>query len=427
MNKSKHELDCHPAMITPQVALSHMSTPGRRAHSPWLAVAGVFGVYFSFGFAIGSMGPLVDEISVDLGLSRSAMGSILGAWALVYVFTAVPAGAAVDRLGLRWSMLLGGLSIGLSLLLRSIATGGWSLFAGVAVFGIGGPLVSIATPKLVASLFQEDARRLPTGIGVSAPALGSGVALAATNPVLLPLVGGTWRGVMLIGAGIAFLMTLGWLYASRAVAHVRPQSATADRSSVRRLLGLRSIRSILLVSLLSFFFSHAFNSWLPEVLADAGRSDNAAGYLAALSTIVGILGSLVIARAVPSRVRSRVLSAIFIVLGALVALLGTLPVGPLIAALAVLGFARAGVIPLLFLEIMGDPDIELGDVGAATGLFFAVGEIGGFAGPFAFGATADATGSFTSSLLLLSAVALAAAAASATLTRSSEPAATAEH
>lgn len=402
-------------MITTEVALVHMSFPAQRAHSPWLAVAGVFGVYFAFGLAIGAMGPLIDEISLDLSLSRSTMGSILGAWALVYVFTAVPAGAVVDRLGLTWSMALGGMSITTSLLLRSIATGRWTLFLAVAVFGIGGPLVSIATPKLVASLFDEDARRLPTGVCVSAPALGSGVGLAMTNPILLPLVDDNWRGVMLIAAAVGMAMTLCWLFASRAVAHVRRDPSPSDRLMIKRLLRLRSMRWILVISLLAFFFSHAYNSWLPEVLAETGSSDNVAGYLAALSITVGILGSLTISRLVPSHRRNRALTGIFLTLAVLVLLIGVLPVGMLVVTLAALGFFRAGVIPLLFLEIMGDPDIDLGDIGAATGLFFAVGEVGGFTGPFAFGATADATGGFTVSLGLLSLAAVGAAAASGML------------
>ena len=102
-----------------------------------------------------------------------------------------------------------------------------SFESAVGVFGLGGPLVSIATPKLVASLFDQDQRRFPTGLGVAAPSLGTAVALAATNPVLLPL----------------------------------------------------------------FFFSHALNNWLPEILTDTGQSDNAAGYLSAVSVTVGILGS----------------------------------------------------------------------------------------------------------------------------------------
>jgi ACS family tartrate transporter-like MFS transporter len=147
------------------------------------------------------------------------------------------------------------------------------------------------------------------------------------------------------------------------------------------------------------------SNWLPEILTDTGQTDNAAGYLAAISVTVGILGSLTIARLVPSHRRPHALVTIFVLVGITVAGLGSLPFALLVIALGVLGFCRAGIIPLLFLEIMGDPDIELGDIGAATGLLFAVGEIGGFAGPYAIGWVADATNGFGAATLLLTAVA----------------------
>lgn len=374
-----------------------------------LGVAGVCGVYFAFGLAAGGMAPLVDEISSDLALSRSTMGSILGAWALIYVFTAVPAGAAVDRLGLRWSLMLGGLTIAVSLVLRSIATGAASMFAAVAVFGIGGPLVSVAAPKLVASLFERDARRLPTGLVVAAPSLGSAVALGVTNPVLLPAFGGDWRRVLAAFAGVALLAIAFWAYASRAVALLERTPSAAGRARVRRLLQHGRMRQVLTICLLSFFLSHALNNWLPEILTDAGHSDDAAGYLAALSITVGILGSLTIARLAPSNRRAVGLVTIFVVIAVAVSGLGRLPFPVLLVALALLGFARAGVNPLLFLEIMDDPDIGLRDIGAATGLYFAVGEIGGFTGPYAIGWVADQTGGFETATLVLGAVAAAAA------------------
>ena len=367
------------------------------------------------------MAPLVDEISEDLNLSRSMMGSILGAWALIYVFTAVPAGAVVDRLGLRWSLTIGGLTIAVSLLLRSVATDALTLFAAVAVFGVGGPLVSIATPKLVASLFEEDARRLPTGLGVAAPSLGSAVSLAITNPVLLPLFDGNWRSVLAMLAVVAFALTGVWLYASRAVAHVRQGATRTDLTTITRLLQLRSMRWILLISLFSFFFSHGLSNWLPEILADTGQSNNAAGYLSAVSVTVGITGSLTISRLVPNRHRAKALVAIFVILSLMVVALSTAPFALLLVALAVLGFSRAGIIPLLFLEIMGDDDISLSDIGAATGLFFAIGEIGGFAGPYALGFVADRTEGFTAATVLLAAIALAAAAAALGLRRNGSP------
>lgn len=384
--------------------------------SPWLGVAGVFGIYAAFGLAIGVMAPLVDEISTDLGLSRAAMGSILGAWALIYVFTAVPAGAVVDRLGLKRALLIGSVSITASMLLRAASTSGVSLFGAVAVFGIGGPLVSIATPKLVASLFDEDHRRLPTGVAVAAPGVGTAIGLAATNP-LLPVVDDSWRVVLLLVAAFSTATTVGWLFAARAVTHVRPTTTALNLDAVPRLVRIKSLRVILGISLFAFFFSHGFSSWLPELLTDAGQSDNAAGYLAAISTAAGIVGALTITRLVPSDRRPAVLAAIFGTVGVLAVLLSALAVAPLFAALGVMGFIRAGVIPLLFLEIMNDREISLADIGTATGLFFAVGEIGGFTGPYIVGWVADTSGGFQTATMVLCGVAFGAAASALVLQR----------
>ena len=385
----------------------HSDPQARR--SPWLAVGGMCGVYFSFGLTIGVMGPLVDEISTELELSRSTMGSILGAWALIYIFTSVPAGTVVDRLGLRWSLALGSLSIAATLFLRSLAGGPISLFAAVAVFGIGGPLVSIASPKLIASLFEEDHRRFPTGLTVAAPTLGTAIALAITNPVLLPLFDGRWRPVVVLIGVVSLVAGAGWLYASRAVAHLPQDNARPGLSTVGRLLKLQPMRLILLISVCSFFLSHSLTAWLPEILADSGQSDNAAGYLAAISVTVGIVGALTIARLTPNNRRATTLVAIFLVIGTMVTSLTLVPVGLVVIALGVLGFARAGVIPMLFLEIMGDDDIGLADIGAATGLFFAIAQLGGFSGPYAVGFVADRTDGFTAATVLLALVALAAA------------------
>lgn len=45
-------------------------------------------------------------------------------------------------------------------------------------------------------------------------------------------------------------------------------------------------------------------------------------------------------------------------------------------------------------------------MGAAGGLFFSVGEIGGFLGPLLIGVLADLTGSFTVGILALAAIVL---------------------
>ena len=69
-------------------------------------LAGVWLIYACFGLVLASMAPLVQVITEDLQLSLSAMGSILGAWPLVYIGAAIPAGTLLDRFGLRRSLLV---------------------------------------------------------------------------------------------------------------------------------------------------------------------------------------------------------------------------------------------------------------------------------------------------------------------------------
>ncbi len=67
----------------------------------WTMLGGVWLTYFCFGLIVAAMAPLVQPITEDLGLSHSAMGSVLGAWPLVYIASAIPCGAFLDRVGAR--------------------------------------------------------------------------------------------------------------------------------------------------------------------------------------------------------------------------------------------------------------------------------------------------------------------------------------
>ena len=74
--------------------LNNPPHPGPSANAPdlWLVLFGVWLLYFSFGLTVSSMAPLVAPIIQDLGMTHTQMGSILGAWQLIYIFSAVPSG-----------------------------------------------------------------------------------------------------------------------------------------------------------------------------------------------------------------------------------------------------------------------------------------------------------------------------------------------
>ncbi len=65
----------------------------------WLLLFGVWVLYAAFGLAATSLAPLVGLIESDLNLSHVQMGTTMGAWQLVYIFSAIPGGMLLDKIG----------------------------------------------------------------------------------------------------------------------------------------------------------------------------------------------------------------------------------------------------------------------------------------------------------------------------------------
>ena len=127
-----------------------------------------------------------------------------------HLFSAIPIGIAIDRFGLRLSLTLAGLIIAASAALRGLSHSGDTLWLAVAVFGLGGPLISIGAPKVIASWFGSAERGTAMGIYMTGPALGGITALALTNSVLMPWTDHNWRQVMMIFASVAGAAALFW-------------------------------------------------------------------------------------------------------------------------------------------------------------------------------------------------------------------------
>ena len=384
-------------------------TPATHSYR-WAMLAGASLVYFCFGLTVAAMAPLVNPVARELGLSHSAMGSILGAWQLVYIVSAIPCGALLDRVGPRHALVLAAIIIGTSGVLRSVSAGHMSLFLAVAVFGLGGPLVSIGGPKLISLWFEGKERGLAMGIFVTGQAAGSVVALAATNGLAMPLAGGNWRVVMLAYAGISLASGVVWLAVSAGGARRAADAGLAaepGRSSLRvfrELVRIGPVRTVLLMGICIFFYNHGLGHWLPEILRGKGMDAAAAGYWASIPIAVSIAGSLIVPRlAIPSR-RIAILGILF-ACAAVATLLIQTAAGPVLAAGLVLqGMTRGSMTIITVLILMETREVDSRSVGSAGGLFFAASEIGGVLGPLSVGALSDVSGSFSASLIVLTGV-----------------------
>ena len=378
-----------------------------RAPRRWVLLAGVWTLYFCFGLTAAAMAPLVGVVSADLGLSRTAMGSVLGAWPLVYIAAAMPAGAVLDRFGMGRALLAAALLIALSGALRAFASGHLSLFLAVGVFGLGGPLVSIGGPKLITRHFAADEHGLAIGIYVTGPALGGISALSLTNSLVMPALDHDWRRVLLVYAGITLAAAVLWFLIGRNEDRVAARATGERRESqpavFARLLRLPVVRLTLLLGVGIFFFNHGLNNWLPEILRAGGMGAAQAGHWAAIPTAVGVLGALIVPRLATEPRRVPVMIVLFVCAGIATLLIPTAG-WTLALGLSFQGIARGAMMSVALMVLMDTKQIGPQHMGAAGGLFFSAAEVGGVLGPLTVGWLADRTDGFGASLWMLSAV-----------------------
>ena len=385
------------------------------AAARWWLLAGLWLSYASFGLLAASIAPVVAPIEAELGLSHAAMGSIMGAWQLVYIFSAVPCGLLLDRIGGRRALLIGILLIAASGLGRALAVDYRTLLLAVMLFGLGGPIISSGAPKLVAALFTGSQRGMAMGIYMTGPAIGGVVCLGLTNSWLLPMLGG-WRQVMLLWAGMALLAAVMWLAlvrtfaigpsaGSRRLTLKAQQDGSSQLSLMAELWRTPAVRLMLVMGVGVFLFNHGLNSWLVEMLRVGGMDVSTAGYWATVPTIVGIFGSLLIPRWAVGERRFAILAALCVLALLASILLRYTESAPLAVGLILQGVAKSSLMTVLVLALVELPEVGERRAGAATGLFFSAAEVGGLLGPLGMGALYDASGGFHSSLTALTAVA----------------------
>lgn len=370
---------------------------------------GVWMLYGGFGLLVASLAPVSGIIVNDLNISHAAMGTIMGAWQFVYIFSALPSGLLLDRLGARYALLIGGVLIAASAFARGMAEDFTQLLLAVMLFGLGGPIISAGAPKVITSLFTGQDRGLAMGIYMTGPALGGILSLTLTHSLLLPLLG-SWRSVMLLWGVVVLLATAAWFLINlKPTPSLTAESSAAAKSPQGRLL-LTLIKQpavlvVLFMSVGVFLFNHGLNNWLPELLRSTGMTVVAAGYWAALPTLIGLVGSLLIPRLATPERRFHILLGLSISAGlASLLLLFSGNEVTLFVGLFLQGLVRASLMTVLILTLVELPGIGDRYAGVASGLFFTFAEVGGVLGPLSLGLFYDVTGGFSAGLYFLSAV-----------------------
>ena len=382
--------------------------------------------YASFGMVQSALAPLITPILHDTGMTRSQMGIVLGSWQFIYLFVAIPAGAIIDHFGLRRAIFVGIALIAVSQICRALAVNQATMMLAVMVFGLGGPFVSIGAPKLTATWFDDQQIGLALGLYTVSPSIGTMLVTSTANSIVMPLVGGSWRATMVVFAALGVLAAVAWLlFARDPRSAVTIEAARGPREiidSFRRVLRVPLVQVVLAMAIGVFMFNHTFTNWLPEMLRARGLSGSAAGFWASVPTLVAVGAALTIPRYTTARWLTPVLILIFTLWCTAALLLHSGGGGLEYFALVLLGIGRGAATPLLMLTLLRTRSVGPALMGAAAGLFFTAGEVGGVLGPTLAGVLADATGSFGLGLIVLALIAATLATATLALRAASGPA-----
>ncbi|WP_255196030.1 MFS transporter [Halorarius litoreus] len=374
----------------------------------------------SLGYAVMtlswfSLPAYLPTITADLGLTETQAGALAGAVPLTYVPVALVSGLLVDRLGHRRTLGGGLVFIGFAHLGRSYAEGFLPMLALTVLLGVGGTGVTFGLPKLVAGLFPSSRVGVASTVYLLGSYAGTAAAFSLARPVVGPMLGG-WRPLFRL-TGLAVL-GVALLWALAAVMLARGESATGGTDSpvaaLREVFASQPMRLLVVVGFVYLLVAHGLQGMLPTVLDARGVTPAAAARITTLLVVAQVVGVLAIpaaSDAVGHRRAALVGSVALCTLGVATLTAGVATLLPVL----LVGLGLGGISPLiraLPAEIEG---IGAERTGVAVGMVFAVGEIGGFLGPFAIGALGDLTGSFTPGLALLGVGTLAALAAGAAL------------
>ena len=369
----------------------------------WFIIFGVWLIYFCFGFTVSSIAPLVPYITDDLNITYKEMGLILGAWQFIYIFTALPAGLFVDKYGLKISIFLSAIIIAISLFSRGLSDNFYNMWIAVALFGIGGPLISVSAPKASTLWANQKNRAISMGILITGPFFGGITSLSITNSILMPLLNFNWKNVFYTYSFIPVISAFIWLlifnfYGINNHQGKKSQNKFNTINTFKLLIYKKRYILILILGIIFMFLVHGISGWMPKILISKGLNIKYASFLASVPIVIGIISALTIPRFCNNTNRLKILFILFANVIIALNLLKFTNEYFFVFGLVLLGISTGSLLTLLINHLAETEDISFNNMGVAGGLFYSIIEIGGVLGPFSIGLIYDYTQNFNTAL-----------------------------
>jgi CP family cyanate transporter-like MFS transporter len=346
--------------------------------------------------AIAAVGPLIDDIQADLGMT-SALVSLLTAIPFLCMggFAFIGPGV-VERRGARWVLAFALVLIGGGTLLRAVMPTAWLMIAATLPIGLGIALGGVVIPIVLKHYFSD---RPGTVTGAYTTALSVGIVVMGLTAVPLADALGSWRDVFALSALPAFVALPLWL-ATRVDDHRVDDEDAGPAGPGWRLHPSRiGVLVGVVFGLQSICFA-AVVTWGAAVYEEAGWAPEDAALAITSLGVLTIAASLTVPRLSDRGDRRSWLIAMAVLMA--VGLLGMalVPDRYGLAWMILFGFGNGALLPLCFalpLDLAETP----AKAGELTAWMLGIGHGMAAFGPLLVGPLHDLTGAFTAGLLLL--------------------------
>ncbi len=362
-----------------------------------LLVLGMVLVAANLRPAAAGIGPLIDRIQSDTGLSGTGADVLVTLPVLCFGALAPFVPALARRFGAR-PAVAGALVVLLVGLLVRLLPGLGFLFVGTAIAGAAIAVGNVLLPVLVRGNFP-DRVGLVTGM-YSTTLIGFAALAAGMSVPIANAFGGGWRPGLAVWAVPAAIALLVW--APQLARRRDTGGAPADQ-----LAGARSLIHDKVAWAVTMFFAiqsagfYATLAWLPSVFHSHGASSSKAGLLLSIALVVGLVPALTVPT-MAARARDQ-RTFVWVFVASIAAGWIGIIVAPMWAPylwVVLLGFGQNAAFPLALTLIV----LRGGTITSTSGLSTLVQTVGyliAAVAPFAIGAVHDVSGSWTPALFVL--------------------------
>ncbi|NQX48712.1 MFS transporter [Paenibacillus tritici] len=370
---------------------AHDSNTGSR----WMLIIGIICVAAALRAPFTSVGPLLEMIRDDLGLSNTLAGAITTLPLLAFALLSPFAPQLARRLGLPNILMLAMLTLSMGILVRS-ASGTVTFFAGTAMIGLSIAVCNVLLPGLIKGKFPH---RIGLMTGVYTVSMN--ICAAAASGVSVPLAtsaGLGWRGTLALWFVIAALATLFWIPQMKSLGQ---SSAGGVRSSAVRIWRSPLAWQVTLFMGLQSLLYYVLISWFSVILGERGMTPGHAGWILSLMQLAQLPFTFFVPLWAGRMKNQRplvVITFVLFIIGILGVWLGRTELMALWAICIGIGGGFAFGLAMMFFSLRTRTVQEASEL---SGMAQSAGYLLAAAGPALFGLLHDAAGSWNAPLALL--------------------------